>query len=60
VLLNLSRKENTKNLWDMLGNLYQLKSLLNKLFLQKKLDHLRMDVGDFMIENLNSFIILVS
>jgi hypothetical protein len=33
VLLNVSREDNTKKLWDKLGNLYQSKSLVNKLFL---------------------------
>ena len=31
-----------KNLWDKLGNLYQSKSLVNKLFLRKKLHNMRM------------------
>jgi hypothetical protein len=33
VLLNVSRESTTKELWDKLGNLYQSKSLVNKLFL---------------------------
>jgi hypothetical protein len=33
VLLNVSREATTKDLWDKLGNLYQSKSLVNKLFL---------------------------
>jgi hypothetical protein len=33
VLLNVSGESTTKELWDKLGNLYQLKSLVNKLFL---------------------------
>jgi hypothetical protein len=49
-----------KKLWDKLGNLYQSKSLVNKLFLRKKLYHLRMDDGDSMMEHLNSFNTLVS
>ena len=36
VLLNASGEATTKNLWDKLGTLYQSKSLVNKLFLQKK------------------------
>ena len=46
VLLNVSRKAMTKALWDKLGTLYQSKSLVNKLFLQKKLYNLRMIDGD--------------
>jgi hypothetical protein len=34
--------------------------LVNKLFPQKKLYHLRMEDGYFVIENLNAFITLVS
>ena len=35
VLLNVSGEATTKALWDKLGTLYQFKSLVNKLFLQK-------------------------
>jgi hypothetical protein len=60
VLLNVSGEFTTKELWDKLGNLYQSKSLVNKLFLRKKLYHLRMEDGDSMIEHINSFNTLVS
>ena len=33
VLLNVSREESVKKLWEKLGNLYQSKSPVNKLFL---------------------------
>jgi hypothetical protein len=45
VLLNVSGEDLTKKLWDKLGSLYQLKSLVNKLFLRKKLYLLRMSEG---------------
>jgi hypothetical protein len=54
VLLNVSGESTTKELWEKLGNLYQSKSLVNKLFLRKKLDHLRMEDGYFVIEHLNA------
>jgi hypothetical protein len=60
VLLNVSGESTTKELWDKLGNLYQSKSLVNKLFLRKKLYHLRMEDGDSMTEHLNAFNTLVS
>jgi hypothetical protein len=60
VLLNVSRESKAKELWDKLGNLYQSKSLVNKLFLRKKLYHLRMEDGDCVIEHINSFNTLVS
>eukprot|EP00253_Pinus_taeda_P022768 PITA_22768 len=50
----------TKALWDKLGTLYQSKSLVNKLFLRKRLYNLRMKDGDSVIENLNAFNIMVS
>ena len=37
VLLNVSGEATTKALWGKLGTLYQSKSLVNKLFLRKKL-----------------------
>ena len=58
VLLNVSGEYTTKELWDELGNLYQSKSLVNKLF--KKLYHLRMEDRDSMTEHLNAFNTLVS
>ena len=46
VLLNVSGEATVKALWDKLGTLYQSKSLVNKLFLRKKLYNLRMKDGD--------------
>jgi hypothetical protein len=60
VLLNVSEESAAKELWNKLGNLYQSKSLVNKLFLRKKLYHLRMEDGDSMTEHLNAFNTLVS
>jgi hypothetical protein len=60
VLLNDSNEDTAKKLWDILGNLYQSKSLVNKLFLQKKLYLLRMSDGSLVIEHLNEFNIVIS
>jgi hypothetical protein len=59
VLLNVSGESRDKELWDKLGNLYQSMSLVNKLFLQKKLYHIRMEDEDSMPKNLNAFNTLV-
>eukprot|EP00253_Pinus_taeda_P008134 PITA_08134 len=50
----------TKALWDKLGTLYQSKSLVNKLFLRKKLYNLRMKDGDSVTEHLNAFNTMLS
>ena len=55
VLLNISGETMVKALWDKLGTLYQCKSLVNKLFLWKKLYNLRMKDGDSVTEHLNAF-----
>jgi hypothetical protein len=60
MLLNVSGESTTKELWDKLGNLYQSKSLVNKLFLRNKLYHLRMEDGDSVTKHLNAFNTLVS
>jgi hypothetical protein len=60
MLLNVSGESTAKDLWDKLGNLYQSKSMVNKLFLRKKLYHLRMEDRDSVIEHLNAFNTLVS
>eukprot|EP00253_Pinus_taeda_P019675 PITA_19675 len=49
-----------KALWDKLGTLYQIKSLVNKLFLRKKLYNLRMKYGDLVKEHINAFNTVVS
>ena len=59
-LLNVSGEATAKALWEKLGTLYQSKSLVNKLFLQKKLYNLRMKDGDSVIEHLNAFNTVVS
>jgi hypothetical protein len=60
VLLNVSEEATTKDLWENLGKLYQSKSLVNKLFLRKKMYNLRMRDGDSVAEHLNAFITVVS
>ena len=60
VLLNVSGEATMKALWDKLGTLYQSKSLVNKLFLWKKLYNLRMKDGDSVTEHLNAFNTVVS
>ena len=45
---------------EKLGTLYQSKSLVNKLFLWKKLYNLRMKDGDSVTEHLNAFNTVVS
>jgi hypothetical protein len=60
VLLNVSGEYIAKELWDKLGNLYQSKSLVNKLFLRKKQYHLRTEDGDSVTEHLNAFNTLLS
>ena len=49
-----------KDLVDKPGTLYQSKSLVNKLFLWKKLYNLRMKDGDLVTEHLNGFNTVVS
>eukprot|EP00253_Pinus_taeda_P036710 PITA_36710 len=55
VLLNVSGEATVKALWDKLGTLYRSKSLVNKLFLRKKMYNLRMKDGDSVREHLNVF-----
>ena len=45
----MSEEDIVKKLWDKLGNLYQSKSMVNKLFPWKKLYLLRMNDGDSVI-----------
>jgi hypothetical protein len=60
VLLNVLSEDSTKKLWDKLGILYQLKYLVNKLFLRNKLYLLRMSDGSSVTEHLNLFNTILS
>jgi hypothetical protein len=60
VLFNVSWEATTKELWNKLGNLYQSKSMVNKLFMRKKLYNLRMRDGDSVTKHLNAFNTVVS
>ena len=60
MLLNILGEYSVVKLCGKLGILYQSKSLVNRLFLQKKLVHLRMDENDTITEHLNVFNTLVS
>ena len=55
VLLNVSVEDSSKKRLANLGSLYQLKSLVNKLFLRKKLYLLRMSDCSSVTEHLNVF-----
>jgi hypothetical protein len=55
ILLNVSGEYLSKKLWDKLGILYKSKSIVNKLFLRKKLYLLKMSEGSPVTENLNVF-----
>ena len=59
VLLNVFEEDIMKKLWDKLGNLYQSKSMVNKLFLWKKLYILRINGSDLVTEHLNAFNIVI-
>jgi hypothetical protein len=60
ILLNVSGEYLAKKLWDKLGSLYQLKSLVNKPFLINKLYLMRMSDGSSMNEHLNAFNTILS
>ena len=55
MLFNVSGEDSAKKLWDKLGSLYQSKSLVNKLFLRKKLYLLRMSEDNLVTGHLNVF-----
>jgi hypothetical protein len=60
ILLNVSREDSTKKLWDKLGSVYQSKSLVNKLFLRKKMYLLRMSDDSSVTEHLYAFNTILS
>jgi hypothetical protein len=56
----VSEEVTNKDLWDKLGNLYQSKSLENKVVMRKKMYNMRMRDGDSVAEHLNAFNTMVS
>ena len=60
VFFNISGEDSSVNIWGKLGSLYQSKSLVNKLFLQNKPYHLRMDDNGRVTEHMNAYNTLVS
>lgn len=59
-LLNVHEENTTNSLWKKLGDIYQGKSLVNKIFLRKKLYSLKMDGGMAMVDQLNSFNMVIA
>jgi hypothetical protein len=55
LLLNVLGEDSAKKLYDKLGRLYQLKSMVNKLFLINKFYLLRMRDGSSVTKHLNVF-----
>ena len=60
ILINVREKPAAKKLWKKLSEIYQEKSLVNKIFLRKKLYSLRMEEGGQISDHLESFNMLVT
>lgn len=58
--LNIFDEKSANCLWTQLESLYQAKSLVNKLFLRKKLYYLRMEEGGSVADHLNAFNFLIA
>ena len=56
----MSGEVTAKKSWDKFGNFYQSMSMMNKLFLQKKLYPMMMNDSDSVIEHLNALNIVIS
>jgi len=59
MLINVHEEAIATYMWNKLGQIYQAKSLVNKLFLRNKLYSLRMEDGGSIIDHLNTFSMLV-
>ncbi|KAI6682021.1 hypothetical protein NL676_035902 [Syzygium grande] len=60
VLFNVSEETTAKGLWEKLKNLYEGKTMSNKIFLRRQLYSLKMKKGSFFQEHLNRFNTLLS
>ena len=59
-LINAHEEPIVEKLWKKLSEIYQEKSLVNKIFLRKKLYSLRMEEGGHISEHLESFNMLLT
>ena len=60
VLINVHEENSAKKLWTKLGEMYQVKSLLNQIFLRKKLYSLKMEEGGRIADHLEAFNMIVA
>jgi len=54
VLSNISKKTTTKEIWDTLTSLYEIKSLHTRIFLKRKLYTLRMSESTSVTDHINN------
>jgi len=59
ILLNVHEEKTVKTLLKKLGDIYQGKSLVNKLFLRKNLYSLKMEEGASIADHLNVFNMII-
>ena len=55
ILINVYEEPTVKKLWKKLSEIYQAKSLVNNIFLRKKLYSLRIEEGGQIYEHFESF-----
>ena len=60
ILLNVHEEKTAHSLWKKLGDIHQGKSLVNKIFLRKKLYSLKIDGGTTVADHLNSFNMVIA
>ena len=59
VLLNIAEEDSTTGLWVKLESMFMIESLINKIFLKRKLYTMRMTDGSKIHDHLNTFNYLV-
>ena len=60
ILINAHEEPTAKKLWKKLSEIYQEKSLVNTIFLRKKLYSLRIEEGGKFFEHMEKFNMLVT
>jgi hypothetical protein len=55
MLLNVSKGKNIATIWNIFLDLYEIKSIVNKLFPQENMFTLRMGDGDSIAKHLSAF-----
>ena len=58
--INIIKEKTTSDLLKVLSNMYEKPSVMNKVYLMRRLFNLQMSESGFVADHINEFIVIVS